>query len=270
MDAAALEALAGRYGHLARVIRRGRRIHPAALDEALAPSISSAVVAHDGRVSVDAELRRGGTPHLELTLARGSSIFDGAVLALDHIDGGAIHAAHASYFDMIATCDALPGNPALRDHAERLAAPDPLRVGNGRAAAIGVTAVVVRDGRFTLGRRSANLALDPGRWHIVPSGTVDARGLAATLEDELRGEHHIEEVPPMRVIGLGYDLARLRPELALITDDLGQIGPPPPTEEFSEFREVRLDSDAISAVWELDLTAAASVALAALERELRG
>jgi hypothetical protein len=232
--------------------------------------LESAVVVHDRDATIDAELRRRGQSHLDAVRARSPGMFDGPVLALDRIEDGVIHAARASYFDMVATCDALAEDPELRAYAAGLAAPDPLRSGAGRAAAIGVTVVVIRRGVFTLGRRSAHLALDPGRWHVVPSGTVDARGLAATIADELAGEHGIHELPPMRLIALGHDLGRLRPELTVITGDLGDIGPPPPSEEFAEFREVALDRDQIARARELDLTPAAALALAALERELDG
>jgi hypothetical protein len=69
---------------------------------------------------------------------------------------------------------------------------------------------------------------------------------------------------------LGYDLWRLRPELAVMTPDLGDIGPPPPSDEFVEFREIALDAAALAGAWELDLTPAAAVAIAAVERELQG
>jgi hypothetical protein len=187
-------------------------------------------------------------------------MFDGPVLALDRIEDGVIHAVRASYFDMVATCDALAADPELRAHAEELAAPDPLLNGHGRAAAIGVTVIVIRNGRFTLGRRANDLALDPGRWHIVPSGTVDARGLRATLLDELAGEHGIDTLPPIRGLSLGHDLTRLRPELTVITEDLGDIAPPQPSDEFTEFRELRVGEEAPG----LDLTPAAALALDAL------
>jgi len=72
-----------------------------------------------------------------------------------------------------------------------------------------------------------------------------------------------------RVIGLGFDLTRLRPELAVMTEDLGDIPPPEPGDEFVEFREIRLELGALTAAWELDLTPAAAVAVAAVERELQ-
>ena len=231
--------------------------------------LDSAVVVHDRDAQIDSELRRRGQAHLDAVRSRSPGMFDGPVLALDRIEDGVIHAVRASYFDMVATCDALAADPELRAYAERLAAPDPLRLGTGRAAAIGVTAVVIRrlgsGGRgFTLGRRAPHLALDPGLWHVVPSGTVDARGLAATLADELAGEHGIHELPPVHRLALGHDHGRLRPELAVITDDLGDVGPPPPSDEFAEFREVALTPEAIARARDLDLTPAAAVALDAL------
>jgi hypothetical protein len=237
--------------------------------------VDSAVFVHDAQAVIDPELRRRGDAHLKAVRARSPGMFDGPVLALDRIDDGVLHAVRASYFDMVATCDALAADPELRAYAEQLAAPDPLRNGTGRAAAIGVTAVVVRRLRsgspgFTLGLRSTRLALDPGRWHVVASGTVDERGVAATLADELAEEHGIESPPAMRLIGLGHDLTRLRPELTVITEDMGDIDPPRPSEEFDEFREVALDRHAIAAARTLDLTPAAELALAAVERELRG
>ena len=72
----------------------------------------------------------------------------------------------------------------------------------------------------------------------------------------------------MRVIALGHDRTRLRPELTLLTEDLGDIGPPAASDEFAEFREVALNADAIAEVRRLDLTPAAALALDALEPEL--
>jgi hypothetical protein len=68
----------------------------------------------------------------------------------------------------------------------------------------------------------------------------------------------------MRVLALGHDVTRLRPELTVLTDDLGDIGAPPLSDEFTEFREVPLDPVGIAAARELDLTPAAALALEAL------
>src|SRR4051812_37172357 len=250
-------------------IERGGRIHLAALADVVPGSLEDAVRVAEADAFVDPQLRRGGEGHLQRVLSRSRGTFNGPVLVLDRIEAATIHVKRAGYFDMIATCDALVVDAELRRRAEQLAGGDPLHSGHGRAAAVGVGGVVVRSGRFTLGRRSPQLALDPGRWHLVPSGTVDASGLEATVAAELREEHGIDEVAGLRVIGLGWDLARLRPELTLMTADLGDVRPPQPTEEFTDFVEIPLDLDAIAEAWELDLTPAAAVGLAAVERELQ-
>lgn len=262
-------------------MRRAGRDYPAALDGQHASSIDDVLVVHDAEAAVDPELRRAGAAHLEAVLARSPGSFDGAVLALDRVRDGVVHAVRARYFDMLATCDAIAVDPELRAWAERLAAPDPLRIGAGRAAAVGITAIVARtlaDGStgFTLGRRSPELALDPGKWHVVPSGIVDARGLVGTIVDELAGEHGIADptdaLRSAHVIALGYDAARIRPELTIMTRDLGAIDAPEPSHEFVAFREVRLELEAISEVWSslapADLTPGAAVAIAAVERHL--
>src|SRR4051794_11004161 len=250
-------------------IERGGRIHLAALADIVPDSLGDAVGVAEADAFIDPQLRRGGEAHLQRVLSRSRGTFNGPVLVLDRIEAATIHVKRAGYFGMIATCDALVLDAELRRRAEQLAGGDPLHRGHGRAAAVGVGVVVVRRGRFTLGLRALQLALDPGRWHLVPSGTVDARGLAATVAAELREEHGIEQVSGLRVIALGWDLARLRPELTLMTPDLGDVRPPLPTEEFTEFVELSLDLDAIADAWALDLTPAAAVGLAAVERELQ-
>ena len=240
------------------------RGHPVLLEDAV---VTLAVA--DGEAQVDPQLRAAGAAHLEEVLARRPASFNGVVLVLDRVEDGVMHVVRGRYFDMIATCDALAHEPGLRERAGWLADGNALRSGHGRAAAVGVTAIVPRGGVFTLGRRSPDVALDPGRWHVVPSGTIDERGLDGTLRDELATEHGITEPVEARTIAFGWDLTRLRPELTLMTADLGDIGSPPASAEFTEFRDVALDLDAIDATWDLDLTPAAALALAALERELQ-
>src|SRR3954453_12405779 len=233
-----------RAPRLHEIERRGR-IHLAALADIVPDSLGDAVGVAEADAFVDPQLRRGGEGHLQRVLSRSRGTFNGPVLVLDRIEGATIHVKQAGYFDMIATCDALVLDAELRRRAEQLAGGDPLHRGHGRAAAVGVGVVGVRRGRFTLGLRAPQLALDPGRWHLVPSGTVDARGLEATIAAELREEHGIERVTGLRVIGLGWDLARLRPELTLMTPDLGDAAAPPPSDEFTDFLEIPLELDAI-------------------------
>jgi hypothetical protein len=277
------ERLARRYGELVDVVVRGGRAYPAALEPSHRPDPEQAVVLGRGEATVDPTLREAGASHLERVLDRNPETFDGTVLALEHVRDGVVHVVRATYFDMLATCDVLQTGDAdwtLREQAERLADGNPLRSGRGRAAAVGSTVVVVRtlaDGRsgFTLGRRSDHLPVDPGQWHVVASGTIDGRGLMGTLADELRDEHGVQDpgrvLDGARVIGLGYDLPRMRPEVVVVTQHQGQIPRPEPSNEFAELRDVPLDSASLAAVWaELGperLTAAGVVALAAIERE---
>ena len=132
------------------------------------------VVVTTGRGPVDAALRAGGAAHLAALRGRLPAMHDGAVLAMTAVRGGTVHARVAGYFDMVATGDALAPEPALRARAAALADGDPLRRGDGRVAAIGLSvATALPDGRVVLGRRRADLPLDPGAWHVVPSGMLE-------------------------------------------------------------------------------------------------
>ena len=55
------------------------------------------------------------------------------------VEGPIVRARRAGYFDMVATADALAGDPALRARAAALAGGDPLRRGDGRVAAMGLS-----------------------------------------------------------------------------------------------------------------------------------
>ena len=107
---------------------------------------------------------------------------DGPVLVLDRLEGPTLHAAPSGYFAAVATTDSLraewerEGFGPLRARAHELAGADPLRNGHGRAAAIGLAAAGVREGRVLLGRRSEHLAADPGLLARGPVGHGRARG----------------------------------------------------------------------------------------------
>jgi 8-oxo-dGTP pyrophosphatase MutT (NUDIX family) len=120
---------------------------------------------------------------------------------------------------MVATGDALAGDASLRARAADLAGGDPLRRGDGRAAAIGLSvATVLPGGRVVLGRRRADLPLDPGRWHVVPSGMLEPEDdpIAGALAREAAEELGVAvDAGAARMLGLGWDLLRLRPEVCL-------------------------------------------------------
>jgi 8-oxo-dGTP pyrophosphatase MutT (NUDIX family) len=177
------------------------------------------VVVEDGPWPVDATLRAGGAAHLAALRGRVPRVHDGPVLAMTAAAGGIVRARRAGYFDMVATADALAGDPALHARAAALAGDDPLHRGDGRAAALGLSvAALMPGGGVLLGRRRADLPLDPGLWHVVPSGMLEPEPdpVAAALVRETREELGVDVDPAaVRTLGLGWDLARLRPEVCL-------------------------------------------------------
>jgi 8-oxo-dGTP pyrophosphatase MutT (NUDIX family) len=177
------------------------------------------VVVQDGPWPVDPALRAGGAAHLAALRRRVPAMHDGPVLAMTAVSAGVVHARRAGYFDMVATADALAHDPALRARAAALAGEDPLRRGDGRVAALGLSvAATLRDGRVLLGRRRAELPLDPGAWHVVPSGMLEPGPdpIAAAVAREALEELGVAADPgAVRMMGLGWDLARLRPEVCV-------------------------------------------------------
>ena len=177
------------------------------------------VVVQDGAWPVDQALRAGGAAHLAALRRRVPAMHDGQVLAMTAVRGAVVHTRRAGYFDMVATADALAHDDALRARAVEVAGGDPLRRGDGRVAAVGLSvAATLPDGRVLLGRRRAELPLDPGAWHVVPSGMLepDPDPIGAAVAREAREELGVAADPgAVRVLGLGWDLARLRPEVCV-------------------------------------------------------
>jgi 8-oxo-dGTP pyrophosphatase MutT (NUDIX family) len=224
------------------------------------------VVLEDGPWAVDAALRAGGAAHLAALRARVPGMHDGPVLAMTAVHGGIVHARRGGYFDMVATADALAGDPALRARAIALAGEDPLRRGDGRVAAIGLSvAALVPGGGVLLGRRRADLPLDPGRWHVVPSGMLEPERdpIAAAVAREAREELGVAIDPAaVRMLGLGWDLARLRPEVCVAL----RLDAVPPHAGGDEFELVEVHDVAHPPA---ALTAGAACALALLGKEGR-
>jgi 8-oxo-dGTP pyrophosphatase MutT (NUDIX family) len=177
------------------------------------------VVVQDGSWPLDAALRAGGAAHLAAVRRRFPAMHDGPVLAMTSVHGGVVRARRAGYYDMVATADALAGDPQLHARACALAGDDPRHRGDGRAAAIGLSvAALVPGGRVLLGRRRAGLPLDPGRWHVVPSGMLEPEPdpIATAVVREAREELGVDvDRAAVRMLGLGWDLARLRPEVCV-------------------------------------------------------
>ena len=177
------------------------------------------VVVEDGPWPVDPALRVGGAEHLAALRRRVPAVHDGPVLAMTSVAGGVVRARRAGYFDMVATADALAGNRALRARATAVAGGDPLRRGDGRVAAIGLSvAATLPGGRVLLGRRRAELPLDPGAWHVVPSGMLEPEPgptAAAVAREGLEELGMAVDPATVRMLGLGWDLVRLRPEVCV-------------------------------------------------------
>jgi ADP-ribose pyrophosphatase YjhB (NUDIX family) len=184
------------------------------------------------------------------------------VLVLERLDGDELSARRSGYFANVRTADALraewlrEGMGPLRARAHALADGDPLHDGHGRAAAVGLAVVATHAGRVLLGRRSRSLAADPGLWHVAPSGMLEpGTSVEAQVERELREELGVEGAEAPRMLGVGFDLLRLRPELCLTLELSGEEVQP--GAEFSETRWIDPTDD-----WPADLTPAAAAALA--------
>jgi 8-oxo-dGTP pyrophosphatase MutT (NUDIX family) len=152
---------------------------------------------------------------------------------------------------------------------------------------ISVVVEVVRDGaaHLLLGRRRADLAIEPGRWGLV-AGAVEPTGgprpLRATVERELA-----EEVPALlasagvrpavaaaraTVLGVGVNLVRLSPTVCIaVRLALPPAAGPAAALSASEFTETRLvpaTPQGLGVMWEqlgADMTVNAAGALAAWE-----
>ena len=297
------EPLAAAYEPLAEVVRRAGHAYPCAV-EPLAATLDGLVVVGARRAALEPRLAERGRPHLERLLRQSRQLHDGTVLALDTIENGRLTTCTASYFEMLISADSLraeyaeletPSIGPLRRLAHDACGGDPLHRGAGRAAAVGVSvALVAGDGddrALLLGRRRADLAADPGRWHVAPSGMLEPGGrdgpLRATLAAELEHElvalagapvAELERlVTGMRVLGFGHDLLRLKPELCLVAE-LERLPVAAPGGELApaEFeRSLRVPIGAgFEPLWRRfgpdDLTPAAAATIALLERARGG
>ncbi|WP_088282970.1 hypothetical protein [Kineosporia sp. A_224] len=323
-----LAVLARLYAGTPGLVRRGGETYPVTVRRLP----GARVVLDDRPRAVDAALAGGGRAFLD-RLRAGGRVHDGAVLCLDRVEepgragGAVVHVVPGGYFDMLATCDAVrdelvraataadegesdrtdgrtDGLPRpvsfadlpLRRRAHEVAG-DPTTSGAGRAAAFGVSVLlVVRTGPadggaaeetgVVLGLRSTRVGTDPGRWHVAPSGMLepaaDGRHLATTAATELReelGVHRtVDEVEAsLHVLGLVTDLTRLRPDVVVLLD-LAAVGSRPTVaelaagEEFDTLEVVPTTPTRLADLWTgrppATLTAAAAGALALLEEHV--
>lgn len=293
------EALADLYGDVSNVVWRQGHAYPAAIEPITDCRADEILRLHRRPAHLDARLRAAGERHLAAVADHGGALYDGEVVVLERIEDGVIAAAISSYFSMLASCDSLRAeylaaggvrcglvSLPLRELAHRAAQREPLRNGRGRAAALGLSmllTVAAGEGRaFVIGRRHARLATDPGAWHVVPSGMLERSpvgdSVLATAAKELREELGIGLAPldlraRLLVLGVGYDLLRLKPEICLRLDlephELAgrRLGLAPA--EYSEAQIVPLDARGFARFWRerppATLTPAAVASVALLE-----
>jgi hypothetical protein len=132
------------------------------------------VVVDEGPWPVDPALRAGGAAHLAALRRRVPAMHDGPVLAMTAVQGGLVRVRRAGYFDMVATADALAGDPALRARALALAGADPLRRGDGRVAAIGLSVAATLPGAASCSAGAA-----PSSRSTRAAGTSCPRGCSS-------------------------------------------------------------------------------------------
>jgi len=231
------ESLLARYEGQCQVVRRGGRHFPAGVvARPTSGQASSQWQVRPESIRPGADLIEAGTAHLAAVRAAAPAMFDGAVAAFaGWWPDGRLAVGPGSYFDMIATCDALraefhgaaPGSAlVLREAAERIAGGRPLEVGVGRVAAVGVSLAVTILGkggrrRVLLGRRSDGVALDSGQMHVVPSGMTELhQNPIETARREFTEElgAAFPDGAQLVELGIGWDLLRLRPEICFWLD----------------------------------------------------
>lgn len=300
------EPLAKLYGNVANVVRRAGRVHPAAI-EPHGAAAAGLVEPSPDPAWIDPALRAAGRRHLELVQSRSPRMHNGRVMACVTSAGFPLTCAPAGYFDAIATSDSLraelldamgDGPPAqlldvlpLRRLAHAACDEDPLHSGRGRVAAVGVSVAVtlptVPVRALVLGLRNHEVATDPDMWHVAPSGTLEPSKqdpVLTLIEHELYEELGIRVVRPaelpgrLSVLGVGFDLLRLRPEICLrldlLPEELPQAGVSLSPREFQDNRLIEISQSSLSAFWEAHppelLTPAAASTVALLESTLAG
>jgi hypothetical protein len=259
---------------------------------------------HAGEAWLDPELERLGGCHLARVVSAGAKLTDGPVVAMQRSGPGGVDAVRSSYAQMIRSCDALRAEYLaaagrdrrelallpLRRRAHAVAGADPVRSGDGRAAAIGFSVVLVnRRGpirELLIGERRRDLATDPGIWHVAPSGTLEPIGddvvretMRVEVPEELPAVAAVSQaavaalIDRTRALGIGYDLLRLKPDLCMVAevgeDDSwfgdGALSP----DEFVGARRVTLTPRGLADFWEAHgpeaLTPAAAAAIALVE-----
>ncbi len=270
------EQLATRYGHLAPVVRRAGRVYAAAYEPRAALQVRRAVA------RTGSGLRRAAQPHLDAARAQHPWMFDGGVMAFAALDGDTLHLGPGRYFDRFAIGEAIRQDPSVRAFADRAAGGDPLRSGRLRGAAPGVSVLATLrhgSGRAVLLGLRRGLPVADAVWHVVPAGTMDRTRpsvdpITHTAFTEIREELGLEPGgAPLRVLGIGWDLERLFPEVVVRVDldaDADDVAASAPRTEHSTLRVLPLAD--VAGVWASlppeQLSPPGAAALALLEDSL--
>jgi len=171
----------------------------------------------------------------------------------------------------------LDAGRAAERHGTELAGEQAGRVADAAGARSAALDAAARHGRKMAASR-ADLAVEGGRWHVAPSGMLETAPrlpLHATAAREGFEELGISAAPEaFRLLGVGWDLRRLTPEVALRLDleaDAGLAGRLAP-DEFTEGRIWPLDD--LAGFWAAhgpeELTPPAAAAVALLQASLAG
>lgn len=283
--------LALRYAGLGRPVYRNGTGFPVFIERVDVPW-QGLLIDSSREAWIDPQLAASGNAHFQEVKTEHSAVFDGPVVVLDQIEYGVMATANSGYFNMLTTCDALRSEYASRRHrastmplrgrAEELAGRDPLRVGTGRAAAIGVSTIVTLPNggprSFVLGRRRLDLAIDGGLWHVVPSGMLEPahsgdalwRSVQRETEEELGVRINEPDAERLSALGYAFDLLRLRPEICLrldLAEFSFKVG-----DEFDRYQLVEVSHDGIDQFWTsmspAEITPAGAGAVALLQESL--
>ncbi len=266
------------------IVRAGQ-VYPVVV-EPLRSGIAGLIDLAGDETACDPELLALGAPHLKWLLGDRPGLHDGRIVCWSHTGKDRIVASPGSYFDLLATCDAIRaehqrgGDSApLRDRAHASA----LR---GRA---GGRHRRVRAAHGPGGRRAAvrDGPPEPGARHRSrpvarrPSGMLerdpDGRHLETTVSRELAEELGVTIAPDEvarrgEVLGVIHDLLRLKPDVAVRLDLTAReaLGLTAGDGEFVELGQFDITAQGFDDFWAArppsTITAPAAGAVALLEQ----
>lgn len=177
---------------------------------------------------LDRQIKQATSPQLTQLPVQA---FNGPILSMSAVRPSQVIVRPSTYFAGLLCGDVLAAHldGPVRDRVDVLADGDPLHDATGRIAPLAVCVALIcelPDGpQLLLGRRAPTVAAYPSSWHLAPSGMIepDHVTLAQTIAEELREEvlHDATDrqaaaaVGGAQVLGVGFDLVRLRAEIVV-------------------------------------------------------